>query len=572
MKGNETLANYDMVLALSQDTINYQFSQLHKRNIIHKKWGVLGGKNADDKDFHSTDQDAGFKQKVKDWIAIQKEIEKARADNNWSEIGNLMNRVKSENLNFTFGWEAVLRAPEVHFIKDNTKEVLLEIGFKSGKLYYREEETKAVSVFNLKNAAYTFKVPIGQLKVSKENMIMDAGESAKTVIRESGLSDEDFTIQSLFLNFENANIATYDKTKSSLPKGSSVAFQNAISNYFNMTVAGSENPYVLGYGVQRKKIKATEKAMFQPTSLAFSTSYSNKDKKPGVFSAFNFLMMLNDTKPPTTTTAGILPKSLIELGKDVSSSTDGVFAIQKEHFDSYFDSLDNYVEKLFTKLDGVTLRHGFQDNVMVLDKKDTHKDDVINTKYTITKVHVKNIDNTGVSIRYKIDIHITVHVNAKFIATVEVKKLTLSTSGKYTKGEIKSKGSSGYLDFTITSGKTGRFDLKHTLTKPQIAYDENPNYFEGGFWKVFLHILTLIISWVYTIIDAIVTQIAVDLGKDSSISSGKLIDKLNDIDVLNQTNKVILPLGKVYAFKNLRIESDHDVVAYDIAYAPVIEK
>lgn len=570
MKGNETLAGYDMVLALSQNTINYQFSQLHKRNIIHKKWGVLGGKTTDDKNFHVTDQDAGFKQKINAWIAIQKEIEKARKDNNWAEIGNLMNRVQSENLNFTFGWEAVLLAPEVSFIKDNTKEVFLELRFKSGKLYYREEETKAVSTFDLKDALYVFKVPIGQLKVSKENMILDAGESAKTIIRESGLSDEDFTIQSLFLNFENANISNFDTTKSKLPDGSDSDFQNAIANYFNMTIAGSGNPYVLGYGIHRKKIKATEKAMFQPTSLAFSTSYSNKNKQSGVFSALNFLMMLNDTKPPTSTTAGILPHSLIELGKDTSSSTDGVFSIQQNHFNTYLDSLDQYVQKTFTNLDGVELQHGFENGVMKLKKHDTHKDDTIDTVYTVTKEYVKNTDdNSGIKVRYKIEISIKVIVKAWF---VKVGEMTLSTSGQYTKGDITSKGSAGYLDFTIKSGKTGRFDLLHKLTKPSIAYDENPNYFEGGFWKVFSHILLLIFAWVFAIIDAIVNQIAVDLGKDSASSSSALIEKLNDIDVLNQTNKVILPLGKVYAFKNLRMDTERDIVAYDISYAPVIEK
>lgn len=569
MKGNETLAGYDMVLALSENTINYQFQQLHKRNIIHKKWGVLGGKTADDKDIHITDQDTGFSKKIKDWIAIQKDIEKARKDNNWNEIGKLMTRRDSDNLNFTFGWDATLVAPEVRFIKDNTKEVFLEIGFKKGKLYYREEETKAVTIFDLKDAVYAFKVPIGQLKVNKEQMVLDASESAKQVIRESGLSDDDFTIQSLFLNFENANISNFDKSKSKLPTGSSEAFQNAISNYFNITVAGSDNPYVLGYGINRKKIKASEKAMFQPTSLGFSTSYSNKNKKPGDFSAFNFLMMLNDTKPPTTTTAGILPKSLIELGKDVSSATDGVFTIQKSHFNTYLKSLDDYVQSTFTNLEGVTLKHGFQNNIMVLTRHEKKKDDTIDTTFTITKEPAKNNSNkSGISIRYKIEIHVTVKVHAWFI---EIGKKTLSTSGQYTKDEINKKGSVGYLDFTIKAGKTGRFDLDHKLTEPHIAFDENPNLFGHGFWNDLLSILTIFISWIILTVKAIVNQIATDLGKQGAGGSSALINKLNNIDVLNQTNKVILPLGKIYAFKNLRIENNEDIVAYDIAYAPVIE-
>ncbi|AXG70240.1 hypothetical protein KORDIASMS9_02479 [Kordia sp. SMS9] len=572
MKGNETLAGYDMALALSQNTINYQFSQLRRRHIIHREWGVLGGKTADDTDFHITDQEADIKKKINSWIAIQKEIETAKKANNWREIGNLMDRVTSENLNFTFGWQAVLDAPKVSFIKDNTKEVNLEIRFKSGKLYYRKEETKAVSIFDLKDVLYVFKVPIGQIKVSKDNMILDAGESAKTIIRESGLSDDDFTIHSLFLNFENANISSFDTSKSILPKNSSVEFQNAITNYFNMTISGSDNPYVLGYGIQRKKIKATEKAMFQPTALAFSTSYSNKDKRPGDFSALNFLMMLNDTKPPTNAIAGILPKSLIELGIDTGSTTDGVFSIQNKHFNTYIKSLDSYVQSIFENLDGVKLSHGFENNVMVLTKSDKHIDDKIETTYTITRESTENKKNSGITVRYRIEIKVEVHVIMKLFGEHEVKYISLSTNGEYTKDSVKNTGAAGYLDFNITVGKKGRFDLDHNFTKPLVAYDADPNFFSGDVLTIILKVISLVVTWVFAIIDAIVNQIAVDLGKAGSADSTKLIDKLNDIDVLNQTNKVILPLGNIYTFKNLRIEDKQDVVAYDIAYAPVIEK
>jgi hypothetical protein len=401
-------------------------------------------------------------------------------------------------------------------------------------------------------------------------MILDAGDQVGQVIRDSGLTEQDFTIESLFLNFQNANISTYDQNKSKLPEGATVAFKVAIENYFNVILHQEEHPYVLGYAIQRKKIKASEKAMFQPTSLNFSTSYSNHQQKQGVFSALNFLMVLNDTKSPTTTTAGILPKSLIELGKDVSSTTDGAFAIQQKHFNRYINSLDDYVEQTFENLEGVTLKHGFTNNVMVLTRHQKHKDDTIDTKYTITRESVKNNGtNSGISVRYKIEINIDVVVKAWFI---KVGEKTLSTSGKYTKDEIKNKGSVGYLDFTIKAGKTGRFDLDHNLIKPNIAFDENPNLFGNGFWKDLLNVLSIVVSRVIIVVNAIVTQITVDLGKQSAAGSSALIDKLNDIDVLNQTNKVILPLGKVYTFKNLRMLSKEDIVAYDISYAPVIEK
>lgn len=573
MTGSQTLAGYDMVLALSENTINYQFQELHKRNIIHKKWGILAGQKKVDKknkDFHITDQDANFKQKLKRWIELQQKIKAAGEDDDPDEEYRLRKLIRDENINFDFGWDANLMAPKINIIHKDHQNLTLLIRFKSGKLYYRKDRLSAVESYNLKDLTYAFTVPIGQLEVTKDKMILNAGDQVNSIIRSSGLTEQDFTIESLFLNFQSANISTFNQHKSTFPKEATVAFKVAIENYFNVILHDEEHPYVLGYAIQRKRIRPSEKAMFQPTSLNFTTSFSNHKEKQGVYSALNFLMMINDTKPPKHTTAGILPKSLIELGKDVSSTTDGSFAIQNTHFKRYLKSLDDYVETTFKNLEGVTLRHGFIDGVMILDKHDKHKDDTIDTRYTITKEYVKNnSNNSGISVRYKIEVKVTVVVKAWI---VKIKELTLSTSGKYTKDKVNKKGSVGYLDFEITAGKKGRFDLAHTLKKPEIAFDENPNFFEGGFWKVFFNIVTLIFSWVFGIINAIVTQIAVDLGKQGSSSSSALIDKLNDIDVLNQTNKVILPLGNIYTFKNLRMLHDEDIIAYDISYAPVVEK
>lgn len=570
MKGNDTLADYDMVLALSENTINYQFKQLYKRNIIHKKWGVLGGKTTGDRDFIIRDTDDAFKDKFKDWVAIQNEIAKAKQDKNWGEFGHLLVSVKTKNLNFSYAWDAIIDPPTICLIKNDPKNVYLTISFKSGKLFFRKEETSKVASFDVEGTKYVFKVPIGQLKINKDQMLLEAGESTKKVIRDSGLSDSDFTIEGLFLNFENANISDFDKNKSAFPEEAALEFQIAIENYFKITLKDSENPYVLGYGVSRRKIKASEKAMFQPTALSFSTSYSNHLKKPGIFSAFNFLMMLNDTKLPTNPRSGILPQSLIELEKDISSTVDGVFAIQKTHFNKYIKSLDEYVQKTFTDLEGVKLKSGFKDGVMKLYKNDKKDGNSIQTKYTVTRKAIEDKENKSkLFIRYKIEVSVKAIIK---ILGIEVKEVKLSTSGKYTKDKVNKKGKPGYLDFIIKVGKTGRFDLEHELNQPAIAYEENPNYYEGDFWKVFLNVLKTILSLVFVIIDAIVNQLAVDLGKAGAVSSGSLIAKLNDISVLNQTNKVILPLGRVYSFKNLRIEKEQNIVAYDISYAPVNKK
>jgi hypothetical protein len=404
-------------------------------------------------------------------------------------------------------------------------------------------------------------------------MLLEAGKEMEIVIRDSGLSDDDFTIESLFLNFENANIISFDPGSSKFPKEAALPLQVAVKNYFDQILTGSDNPYVLGYGVSRRKISSSEKAMFQPTSLNFSTSYSSRqfdvNPIPGEFSAFNFLMMLNNNVPPYDQNTGVLPQSLIELGVDLGASTDGVFAIQNQHFKTYLTSLDTYIAGQF-EAQGIDIGGGFKDNVMVGEKHDKHKDDTIISTYTVTRETKHNNEaGTGVIVRYKIEVAIRVGVN---IGKLELQHVTLSTSGQFIKGEINKVGNTGYLDFEISASTEGKFHLEHDLTVPNIAFDKSPNLFEGDAGTIILNVLLTVFGGIVQIIRGIVNAIATDLGKGAAISDTELIGQLANLDLLNQTNRVILPLGKIYTFKNLRFLNDQDIIAYDIAYAPVLEQ
>lgn len=581
MTGNQTLANFDMVLGLSEATINYQFSQLQKRNIIHKNWAILAGNvlnpKKGDKAFFITNEDTKFRAKRDRWITLQKQIEE-------EEDYELISTLKAEHINFDFGWDAIINAPKINIVDKDTQNLSLEISFKSGSLFYRPDKLSAVNQYDLSKCVYAFNVPIGKLSINKDQMIMEAKTEMENVIRESGLSDHDFTIESLFLNFENANITTFDKNKSTFPSELTLPLQVAIQNYFNLMLAGSNNTYILGYGVSRKNIAPSEKAMFQPTSLNFSTSYSTRQDKvnpvKGQFSSFNFLMMVNNRVPVYNQNTGVLPASLIELGKDTSSTTDGVFAIQSDRFNTYVESVDEYVASIFSSQKGVTLdKGGFYDTtdgrrVLLARHSGKRIDDTIDTLYALRRETVSNNKSpAGIKITYVFQVIITVEINAKiFDNEIHLKKISLSTAGKYTKGDIKKKGALGSLTFIVKNGKEGRFDLDYKLTPPVIAYDKDPNIYKDGFWSVLLAIVTFIFTWPVKLVEGIINQIALDLGSTNVTSENKKIEKLRNLDVLNQTNKVILPLGKIYTYKNLRYIDDKGIVGYDISYAPVIEK
>lgn len=578
MSKTNTLADYDMVLALSETTINYQFSQLHKRNIIRKNWSLLVGNVLSPKPketpFSVTDSDKDWEKKLDRWIEIQRQIEQ-------DEDYGLIAKLKEEGINFDFGWNAQILSPTVRIKDKDSNNLSLEISFKSGELYYRPDKIAAVRIFDLKGCTYAFNVPIGKLEINKDQMVLNAQDEMKKVIRENGLSEEDFSIESLFLNFENADITSFDKTKSKFPDEIALPLQVAIQNYFNIMVAKSENPYVLGYGVNRRKIRSSENAMFQPTSVNFSTSYSSKQdtNNPirGQFSAFNFLMMLNNRQASHDQNAGVMSASLIELGKDTSATTDGVFAIQNERFQKYIDSMDKYVESIFAAQAGVDIQGGFKDGVMKAKHHEKRIDDTVDTVYKLTRQAVQNhTEPAGLNISYKFEVDIEVVVNGVIhtpLGDIQLirQSITLSTNGQYTKGDISKKGAIGYLNFIIKNGIQGRFDLEYSLSKPSIAFDKDTNLIKGDFWEILAGILSLIFAWPIKVVEGIVNQIAVDLGTSSAIKEDKNLERLRNLDILNQTNRVILPLGKTYAYKNLRYLPEKGIVAYDIAYAPVIE-
>lgn len=562
----QTLTGYDMVLALSEATINKQFKKLHQENIIYKEWKLLAGnvfkRSARKPPFFITGGDVNFSSRLNIWMGLQQDFVRT------GDFNLLSSLTESKN-NFDFGWNTVMKAPMVQIEDRNTQEVILNIAFQSGKLYYLADPMQEVSVYDLKGCVYSFRVPIGKLKINKQAMLLQAQNEMNAVIRESGLKDNDFNIESLFLNFQNAKVNQFDVTRSKFPKEVEIPLKAAMNNYFNVFLPASDNPYVLGYGVSRKKVSSREKAMFQPTAVSFSTSFSSRQsasRVTGQFSAVNFLMMANGNKAPTSQTAGVLAHSLIEIGKAQQTPASGIFALEHKLFTQYLSSLDKYVESIFSSQSGININGGFKSGTMRATQRDYHKKhDTIDTTYTLTREPIKNLAGAGgIEVRYKLQVSIRVgiHIGKNW----EIKSATLSTSGSYTKGDINKKGSVGWLSFQLKGGKGGRFDLTNKLTKPNIAFDENPNMFEGPVGKVIGSIVTLIFALPMAIVNGIIGQIVADLGVNTAVKNTPLIDSLNQLDLLNKTNKVILPLGKTYTYKNLRYLADKKIVVYDIAY------
>ncbi|WP_108869115.1 hypothetical protein [Aquimarina aquimarini] len=593
---NRNLGNYDMVLGLSTNKINYQFSKMYKRKIIHNEWVFLTnsmGKEAktltskEAKEFweNVNINKAAYATKKDKLEAIDKQIMAELDKEDWDdkkikELKNKKRKLKDEvkvlkekideASKYDLGLIANIAAPKIEINKDNAKELTLQIIFKSNsKLFYTHEGKMAFYDLGGNGIIYAFKVAIGKVKITADKKIVEIDskgiEHTKT-LRDKGITDNDFTIQSLFLDFENANIASYDAKNSKLPSeaNNNALLQAAMVNYFSNLVKSNNNPYVLGYGIHKNEVKPEERNLFYPTGVAYSTNYSEQKRA----STFNFLMLLNNHSFPTGGDAGILPTSLMEYAVDKSGTINGVFGMNKTDFEkNYINLLSNVLKNKIKSSMGSKCK-----SASVNGRDDIHfnfgwhnvKEGSIDIEYDGIR---KSNDNKYVDIIYKVKSKARVHQEIKqLFGTVGV-DWSISTKGRYRK----SNGHDGLLIVSLKAGTSGKLELKVNYeTEFKLGFDtEEPNY-KGALDK-FWDGLNKILSDFAKVMFNIQTDIGKDLSNLSNIDN--IGDSLNISNLQNLENKIILPVSSVYTYKNVRLldngPANDPVLLFDTSYGVV---
>lgn len=571
MAENPTLAGFDMVLGLSETTINYQFWQLYRRNIIPDQWTrLIRIPSSTQQDYIASGlshRDAEFRSQIDLWHNATFQIQ---FNSSWLNPGPVLPvPVALPDLDFEFGWDVSVDAPKIFIRDQGNRNMSLQIFFQRGTLYHRSRANLPVESYSLNNVLYAFHVNTGKEQITKGQMLEDAQSEFERMIGDSHLTEEDFTIERLFLNLANTGTHSIDNELSDFPEELRQPLRDGVQAYFRSLASDNETPFLLGYGITTSAEADDEQPVFQPTSMAISASFSDRlDPSfpiPGQFSACNFLMMLNHRTLQAHENTGVLPFSLPELGVDTSASTDGVFAIEHDSFLEYMRQMDQFVQDEFNSMPGVRIRNRFRDGVMTAIHNETRRDDQIETLMTVTREPLTNTDGPmGLRIRYRLEVRITVSI---YVWVARVGRITLSTSGTHLRDAIDQPGQPGFLDFNIRTGTEGRFQLDYNFTgSPVIAYDQATDNRPGDFFSA----ISQLANPVGTIVNNIVHELALDLGRRHTLQANALVNKLHDIDILNKSNSTILPLAQLYTFNNIRYHSDLGIITYDIAYAPVV--
>lgn len=271
------LMGYHLVTAVTQDTVNFQFKKLFQSGVLHRTLDIA-------------DPESGIE------------------------------------------LHASLDAPLVRFGGEATPHtVLFTLRLKSGTLTYFEGFGPRAQRKQLpfKDWRYAFRVNM--------NMLQHARNAAGSVVPEEvrrkleAFSDDLFSIRRLFMDFQSANLADYAPELSQLPledggsasRGVLLQFTRALELYFK-SFKNTDNPYILGYSIERKNAAGGPPALFAPSGTTFSCFQDGE--QPGL-SSLNFLLMTRGQPFPPDPRAGVFPRNWVTSGE-----YDGRMVIAAEQF------------------------------------------------------------------------------------------------------------------------------------------------------------------------------------------------------------------------------------------------
>jgi hypothetical protein len=309
-----------MAMALSEFTVNHVFKELRNTGAIHDVWSIRMGLD-DDGNAGDMVFDEGYT---------------GEKDNpSYDEVETPFNEAFTKTAaskDDMRGFIAAIGNPYISIREHGYFDISFCIPFTTGKMcwtkYDRKGDVTHVKEASLDGFTYVFTVQLGKIAypfpeadiphpIARENV--KAYVTAQTNNAPS-LRPEDFTVERLFLDFENADFIA-DTARTIIPAGMSdsgwIDFQRLLQLYFTEDLAGSANPYVLGYAVTIPDLEKRDPAVFQPASLDYSTSFVAVDggglheASPGAGAtgddkrcALNYLMMVTEPVKAKATARG----------------------------------------------------------------------------------------------------------------------------------------------------------------------------------------------------------------------------------------------------------------------------
>jgi hypothetical protein len=480
-------AGFEIVTSISQDTVNFQIFHLFKMGVIPKKLDI--------------------------------------------ELDDTGISIKADLLPPTVDFGAL----------DSASAVLFSLNMRSGTFTYWEGNgPKATQQhIDFQNWVYTFDVNLNFQQI--EQSALQVSAVVPDVVKQtlSNFTADMFTIQHLFLDFENTGIARYDADRTKMPApggtritaGQMTQWQNALQSYFT-GLAASANPYILGYTPSLVPAKIGTVSLFTPTGATFSTY---RGAATSGDNTLNFLLMTHGRALPLVPPNGMLSASPI-----TSHADDGAMVIAPGLFTA--DYLQGSLLYLFTDFTGAPFTHDGNQWTASSSTSDPHLPTTNSVIFCdLTKTRSATVTLTTGSTP-------TVHVAGEYKMSAVFSEDTM--------GHIWD-GTATYalpwtLDVVLSAGTNGTIVPKPTFTLGKESKDSSENVFQK-------------LGDVFSAGLAPGIQQAQALGQSLASSITDAI-KNNVGQALNTLGQVIvLPGGDVFMFSGATLLDDYGL-RFDITY------
>lgn len=521
----DDLMGYHLVTAITQDTVNFQLRQLWKRNVVKKTLDItLGG------------------------LELHAELD----------------------------------APTVSFGMTDQRTVLFSLRMKRGTfVYYAGWGPSAPKKsLDFEDWVYTFRVNMNMAEIERQALLnkVEVPAAVKAMIHEFDASK--FTIRHLFMDFQNANLATFEPTLSTikLPPGeehklpATLQLSDTLQHYFS-SLKGTDQPYILGYSVEAKADPGTPPALFDPTGTTFSTF---KDPTSPGLNALNFLSMMQGAPFPTSPHAGLFNTNWVESG-----TYDGRMVVAAARFrEDYLDSAilpkiassigvaepmiahggpedlrarlglnEEAFKKAFPDVSGPGWAFYHYEDNLALDGPHHEKGygRVVNpTPGSKLYEELRSVRSCSVRLSDR-EVALEGTVRFSTLAEYYIYPLNAKTWNGYVSTEIA-------FPFTIrlAAGTEGRLQLTTTIGKaePVQAYKQN----------FILELLDLFKLGMRACLEALSNSYAQTQQSMVSSITSSLTQSMTEL-----TRRVILPAGDVFFFKNITVDRSRNVLL-DISY------
>lgn len=306
MKNTLVFEQFDMVVSMTQKTINDQLTHLLKLGVIRSTFVLYQAINdQDDFEYHVVDS----------WEKVPKD---AKGNPEWACLNGKIH-------------------PQVVITQSGTNIVLL-LKFRSGSAYFwtGKGPTARLKKYDMTGWQYGISVSLDLAGIAKEDIGKKIAVPEIVDKQLNHFVDSMFTVNSLFMDFESTDLMRFDPTRTSTQGAGDLIMEQftEFMTFYLKDLVRTGNPYILGYSITANDQTRIPDSQNVPAALKpMGTTFTMfKDAQNQDLSNLNFVLATKGGQGKITGTPGVFDTNWISPDEQCNAKMIYSHGVLVEHF------------------------------------------------------------------------------------------------------------------------------------------------------------------------------------------------------------------------------------------------